>query len=79
MFLDGCFWHGCPEHHTKSKTNESFWAEKVAQTRLRDRETDRLLTESGWLVVRVWEHEKVEEAALRVAQTVLARQRTWGR
>jgi DNA mismatch endonuclease (patch repair protein) len=78
VFLDGCFWHGCPQHHTKAKTNAAFWAEKVERTRVRDQETDRLLNESGWLAVRIWEHEEAVEAAERVAAAVRARRRTSG-
>lgn len=63
VFVDGCFWHGCPQHHTVAKTNAEFWAEKVAGNRRRDRDTDRLLAEHGWLVIRVWEHEAPEAAA----------------
>lgn len=67
VFLDGCFWHGCPNHHTVAKTNARFWADKVEQTRRRDRETDELLSQAGWTVLRVWEHEHAEESALRIA------------
>jgi DNA mismatch endonuclease (patch repair protein) len=74
VFLDGCFWHGCPEHHTKAATNAEYWAEKVRRNRERDAETDRLLTEAGWSVVRVWEHEDPGKAALRVADQVRIRQ-----
>jgi DNA mismatch endonuclease (patch repair protein) len=70
VFLDGCFWHGCPEHHTKAATNADYWAEKVVRNRERDAETDQTLAESGWLVVRVWEHEDPEDAAVRVAEQV---------
>jgi len=73
VFLDGCFWHGCPDHHTKSATNSEFWAEKVRRNRERDQETDRLLGEAGWSVVRIWEHESPEEGAARVAQVVRER------
>jgi DNA mismatch endonuclease, patch repair protein len=73
VFLDGCFWHGCPEHHTKAATNADFWAEKVHRTRERDRETDRLLTEAGWKVIRIWEHEDPQQAARTVAAEVMAR------
>lgn len=55
VFLDGCFWHGCPEHHTVAVTNARFWADKVEANRTRDRDTDRRLAEAGWLSVRVWE------------------------
>lgn len=70
VFMDGCFWHGCPEHHTKSATNAAYWAEKVRRNRERDRETDRLLNEAGWKVIRVWEHEDPVEAAERIAHQV---------
>ncbi|KAB8186766.1 DNA mismatch endonuclease Vsr [Microbispora catharanthi] len=67
VFLDGCFWHGCPLHHTVAVTNAGFWAEKVRRTRERDAETDQLLKEAGWRVLRVWEHEDPGDAAKRVA------------
>lgn len=73
VFLDGCFWHGCPEHHTVAASHAQFWAEKVATNRERDRDTDRRLTEAGWLSVRIWEHEDPEEAAQVVAAAVRAR------
>ncbi len=62
VFVDGCFWHGCPVHHTAAKTNTSFWAQKVSVNRARDRDTDRRLAEAGWSVIRVWEHESVAAA-----------------
>ncbi|MFC5824969.1 very short patch repair endonuclease [Nonomuraea insulae] len=70
VFMDGCFWHGCPDHHTKSATNAEFWAEKVRRNRERDAETDRLLREAGWMVVRVWEHESPSPAAELIAEAV---------
>jgi DNA mismatch endonuclease, patch repair protein len=70
VFLDGCFWHGCPEHHTVAATNASFWSEKVETNRRRDRDTDAKLAEVGWTVVRVWEHEDPTESALRVEAAV---------
>lgn len=73
VFVDGCFWHGCPEHHTVAATNAAFWAEKIRRTRERDVEINRLLSEAGWLSVRVWEHEDPHQAADRVARQVRAR------
>ena len=70
VFMDGCFWHGCPQHHTKSATNAEYWAEKLRRNRERDEETDRLLAEAGWRVLRIWEHEEPSEAAHRVAKLV---------
>lgn len=63
VFVDGCFWHGCPQHHSVSKTNAEYWAEKVAANEARDRETDRLLEAAGWNIVRIWEHVPPREAA----------------
>lgn len=70
VFLDGCFWHGCPEHHTVAKTNADFWAEKVENNRRRDANTNATLTAAGWTVLRIWEHEHPAEAARRVAASV---------
>ncbi|MFJ3872940.1 very short patch repair endonuclease [Streptomyces sp. NPDC090082] len=66
VFLDGCFWHVCPDHFTVSQTNPQYWAEKAAKNRARDRQTDRLLQEAGWAVLRVWEHEDPHQAAARL-------------
>lgn len=66
VFLDGCFWHVCPEHFTVSQTNPEYWADKAEKNHARDRQTDRMLQEAGWAVLRVWEHENPEEAAARV-------------
>jgi DNA mismatch endonuclease (patch repair protein) len=76
VFLDGCFWHGCPDHHTVAATNASFWAEKVESTRLRDRETDRRLADAGWTSIRVWEHDDPAEAAQRIKTVVRGRDRS---
>jgi DNA mismatch endonuclease, patch repair protein len=70
VFLDGCFWHGCPEHHTVSATNTAFWVEKVETNRRRDRDTDAKLREAGWRSLRVWEHEDPTAAAERVRAAV---------
>jgi DNA mismatch endonuclease (patch repair protein) len=72
VFLDGCFWHGCPEHHTVAATNAAYWAEKVDANRARDRDTDRRLGEAGWTSIRVWEHEDPTEAAKRIQAAVRA-------
>jgi DNA mismatch endonuclease (patch repair protein) len=73
VFLDGCFWHGCPQHHTVATRNARFWSEKVETNRARDRDTDRRLREAGWTTVRVWEHEAASEAALRIRDVVHGR------
>lgn len=73
VFLDGCFWHGCPEHHTVASANAKFWADKVEGNRKRDRDTDGRLAEAGWVSVRIWEHEDAADAARRVEEIVRAR------
>jgi DNA mismatch endonuclease (patch repair protein) len=73
VFLDGCFWHGCPVHHTVAATNAAFWADKVADNRRRDHDTDRRLTDAGWVALRVWEHEDPVDAAARVVAVVNSR------
>jgi DNA mismatch endonuclease (patch repair protein) len=71
VFVDGCFWHGCPEHYRPSTgSNRSFWDEKVLENRRRDHETDAALTSAGWSVLRLWEHEDPTEAAQRIALLV---------
>ncbi|MEU4090845.1 very short patch repair endonuclease [Streptomyces sp. NPDC026673] len=70
VFVDGCFWHGCPQHATWPKNNEDFWRAKIEGNRARDLETDARLTEAGWLSVRVWEHETVDAAVVRVRAAV---------
>lgn len=73
VFMDGCFWHGCPDHHTVAVTNSAFWAAKVDRNRERDRETDRWLADAGWTTIRIWEHEDADEAACRIREIVEAR------
>ena len=63
VFVDGCFWHGCPDHHTVAKTNADYWSAKVERNRNRDKETDALLADAGWTVLRIWEHVDVGAAA----------------
>lgn len=75
VFIDGCFWHGCPEHATWPRRNAEFWRTKIEGNRARDVETDRLLAAAGWLAVRVWEHEDPVVAANRVRYAVAARRR----
>lgn len=57
IFVDGCFWHGCPRHGTVPKTNTSFWMAKIIRNQQRDRQVDRSLKDLGWRVLRLWEHE----------------------
>jgi DNA mismatch endonuclease (patch repair protein) len=71
VFVDGCFWHGCPEHGTLPKSNADWWATKLARNVERDADTDRLLADAGWTVIRVWEHEDPQDAGNRVRRAVL--------
>jgi DNA mismatch endonuclease (patch repair protein) len=57
VFVDGCFWHGCPKHATNPKNNRAFWQRKLAGNKTRDRLVNRALRRAGWRVVRIWECE----------------------
>src|SRR3954463_7064395 len=70
VFVDGCFWHGCPTHHIVAKSNADFWAQKVTRNRERDAETDRLLRDAGWIVIRAWEHEPTDEVVALISACV---------
>ncbi|MCL2092552.1 MAG: very short patch repair endonuclease [Micrococcales bacterium] len=70
VFVDGCFWHGCPEHGTQPQSNSAWWTTKLSANQARDRDTDRVLAEAGWTVLRVWEHEDPAAAADRVRAAV---------
>ena len=66
VFVDGCFWHGCPLHATSPKTNAAFWRKKLAANRTRDRFVTRTLRTLGWRVLRIWEHELVLKSESRL-------------
>ncbi|MFG3345579.1 very short patch repair endonuclease [Streptomyces sp. NPDC048018] len=68
VFLDGCFWHGCPEHATQPKANADWWRAKLDKNMARDLETTKHLEAAGWTVLRFWEHESPEEVALIVSR-----------
>lgn len=59
VFVDGCFWHGCPEHQHVPKTNRDYWVPKLAANVERDRRVDAVLADGGWTVLRIWEHDDV--------------------
>jgi DNA mismatch endonuclease (patch repair protein) len=73
VFIDGCFWHRCPEHSTMPKTNREFWAAKLQRNVERDRENDRALDAMGWTVIRIWERVPAHAAADRVMRAVARR------
>lgn len=70
VFVDGCFWHGCPAHSSTPRSNGSWWAAKLDGNRGRDRSTDTHLEGLGWTVVRVWEHEEPLDALGRVVDAL---------
>ncbi|MGW5608862.1 very short patch repair endonuclease [Streptomyces sp. NPDC003753] len=79
IFLDGCFWHGCPKHATQPKANAQWWRAKLDKNMARDLETTEHLAAAGWTVLRFWEHEAAEDVARRIAASVapaLSRTRT---
>lgn len=69
VYLDGCFWHGCPEHCRAPSVHPDYWLPKLERNRVRDRESTAKLEGAGWIVLRFWEHEEVERvvAAIRAA------------
>ena len=67
VFVDGCFWHGCPLHATQPKSNTEFWRTKIARNQTRDRLVTRTLRAQGWRVLRIWEHELAKKNATRLA------------
>ncbi len=73
VFVDGCYWHGCPTHGTKPRTNADYWIPKIERTRRRDELNDGVLRQAGWEPIHVWEHEAVVDAADRVAAAVRTR------
>lgn len=73
VFVDGCFWHGCPIHGTQAKANAEFWKNKIEQNQARDLDTNKRLEKLGWRVVRVWEHEDPEKASKKILQLVVKR------
>lgn len=73
VFVDGCFWHGCPDHQVVPKSNRDYWVPKLQANVARDRRVDAALIDAGWAVVRIWEHASVDAAAERVRAVVCAR------
>ena len=79
LFVDGCFWHGCPKHGTQPKGNAAFWRRKISRNQSRDMEVNRTLRKAGWRVLRIWEHELVRKnegklirRILRIMETTVA-------
>jgi DNA mismatch endonuclease, patch repair protein len=73
IFVDGCFWHGCPIHGTQPKTNVEFWKTKITRNQERDRQVDEKLAQLGWHVVRLWQHEiqkDIADCVYRIAHII---------
>lgn len=66
VFVDGCFWHGCPRHGTKPKSNVTYWWKKISANKARDRLVTRTLRARGWRVLRIWEHELTKKNESRL-------------
>jgi len=73
VFVDGCFWHGCPQHGSWPKANADWWRTKIEGNIQRDRDTDNRLADEGWTVIRIWEHDDPAAAAKRIGDVVRAR------
>lgn len=74
LFIDGCFWHGCPQHGSRRTTaNSEYWSAKVERNRARDFDTDERLRTAGWFPIRVWEHEDPQAVATAVIAAVRSR------
>jgi DNA mismatch endonuclease (patch repair protein) len=70
VFVDGCFWHSCPDHGVSPHVNAAYWSSKLARNVARDMETSAVLCAAGWRVVRVWEHEDPRSAADRIEHII---------
>jgi DNA mismatch endonuclease (patch repair protein) len=70
IFIDGCFWHGCPTHYQSPKTNSQYWREKIAGNVARDRRNAEMLRACGWSILRFWTHEETEGVADRIMLAV---------
>jgi DNA mismatch endonuclease (patch repair protein) len=68
LFVDGCFWHGCPKHETKPKNNRAFWQRKLSSNKARDRLVTRTLRRANWRVLRIWEHELAKKNEARLVK-----------
>lgn len=75
VFVDGCYWHGCPSHYRPARRRLDFWREKIEGNRSRDADTNERLREEGWMVVRVWEHEDLQCAKERILDVLGRRDR----
>lgn len=70
VYIDGCFWHGCPEHGTRPKENAEFWSKKIRDNQERDQMSTKLLVSKGWSVLRFWEHEDAATVAAEIGRKI---------
>ena len=66
LFVDGCFWHGCPSHAHTPRSHQAYWKLKIARNKTRDRRVRRSLRQLGWIVLRIWEHELAQKNEARL-------------
>lgn len=76
VFVDGCYWHACPIHLKPSRSNVAYWSNKLARNVARDRRNDAILTANGWRVIRVWEHQAVQDAVEAILAAVMRDRRS---
>ena len=70
LFVDGCFWHGCPKHYQQPTNNQDFWKEKFQLNKKRDRLVNRTLHRAGWRVLRIWEHDLTRKNEVRCVRRI---------
>lgn len=70
VFIDGCFWHGCPDHHRQPTANAAYWGAKVERNKARDTDTDATLAKAGWRTLRFWAHEDPEQVAAAIRSVI---------
>jgi DNA mismatch endonuclease, patch repair protein len=70
VFVDGCFWHGCPKHATQPTSNRAFWKRKLARNKSRDRIVNHTLRQRGWKVLRIWQHELARKNEARLLRRI---------
>jgi len=71
VFVDGCFWHSCPQHGTTPRRNRNWWVTKFEENKRRDADTNQLLTSQGWTVIRFWEHERPDTAVMHIEKAIM--------
>lgn len=79
VFMDGCFWHGCPQHATRPKANAEWWRIKLNKNMARDLDTNDRLRAEGWTVLRFWEHEHAKDVAREIAAVVASKREPLGK